>query len=152
MISNPLHQGLFGELSELSFLFSWKVKIRRHPIKWLDVILPCNYCGKAQYTKFDDNKLPAPTQNVIISWQSLAGRIMIIANINSQTWPQTKFVISLAMFQIIVIILFCIFVRYDQTIDAKLAGNSTPAYDPYPCMSQCRKNGQIFLMSYIFCT
>ena len=66
---------------------------------------------------------------------------MIIANINSQTWPQTKFVISLTIFQVIVIILFGIFVRYDPSLDAKHTGGNNsdthgmPAFDPYPCKS-----------------
>ena len=64
---------------------------------------------------------------------------MMIANINSQTWPQTKFVISLALFQIIIIIIFTVFVRYDPTLDAKFTSQTisvdqtTPPYDPYPC-------------------
>ena len=59
---------------------------------------------------------------------------MIIENINSQTWPQTKWVISISIFQVIVITLFCIFVRYDSSLDPKLADpKATPSYDPYPC-------------------
>ena len=59
---------------------------------------------------------------------------MIIANINSQTWSQTKWVISISVFQIIVITLFCIFVRYDASLDPLLADpKATPSYDPYPC-------------------
>ena len=61
-------------------------------------------------------------------------KIMIIANINSQTWPQTKWVISVAIFQVVVIVLFCIFVRYDPSIDAKTAiPNEVLEYDSYPC-------------------
>ena len=64
---------------------------------------------------------------------------MIISNIDSQAWPQTKFVISLATFQVAVLILFIGFVRYDPTLDAKFTeenmsvDQSTPAFDPYPC-------------------
>ena len=59
---------------------------------------------------------------------------MIIENINSQTWSQTKWVITLSVFQIVVIALFCIFVRYDASLDAKLADpKATFTYDPYPC-------------------
>ena len=61
-------------------------------------------------------------------------KIMIIANINSQTWPQTKWVISMSIFQVVVIILFCVFVRYDSSLDAKLADpKATLEYDSYPC-------------------
>ena len=59
---------------------------------------------------------------------------MIIENINSQTWPQTKFVIIISIFQVLVAILFCIFVRYDASIDPKFAeSHSSTEYDPYPC-------------------
>ena len=59
---------------------------------------------------------------------------MIIENINSQTWPQTKFVIIISIFQVLVAILFCIFVRYDPSIDPKFAeSHSSTEYDPYPC-------------------
>ena len=60
---------------------------------------------------------------------------MIIENINSQTWAQTKFVISLAIYQILVVILFCVFVRYDASLDSKLADHypTTSEYDSYPC-------------------
>ena len=63
-------------------------------------------------------------------------QIMIIANINSQTWPQTKWVISMTIFQVVVIVLFCIFVRYDPSLDAKSADpKKIPEYDDYPCKS-----------------
>ena len=62
--------------------------------------------------------------------------IMIIENINSQTWPQTKFVITISIFQLLVAILFCIFVRYDPSIDPKFTEfHSSTEYDPYPCKS-----------------
>ena len=67
-------------------------------------------------------------------------KIMIIANINSQTWPQTKWVLSMAIFQVVVIVLFCVFVRYDPSIDAKTAiPNEVLEYDSYPCKYFCTK-------------
>ena len=79
---------------------------------------------------------------------------MIIENINSQTWPQTKFVIIISIFQVLVAILFCIFVRYDASIDPKFAeSHSSTEYDPYPCKLDIWiiKNEYIYrVISYYF--
>ena len=73
--------------------------------------------------------------------------IMIIENINSQTWPQTKFVIIISIFQVLVAILFCIFVRYDASIDPKFAeSHSSTEYDPYPC----KLDIQIITKEYLY--
>ena len=75
-----------------------------------------------------------PEKFVVLKQVTDRKKNMIIENINSQTWPQTKWVISISIFQIIVIALFCIFVRYDASLDSKLADPKvTTSYDAYPC-------------------
>ena len=86
---------------------------------------------------------------------------MIIENINSQTWPQTKFVIIISVFQVLVAILFCIFVRYDSSIDPKFAeSHSSTEYDPYPCKLDililsndylCKSNKELVFYVILIC-